>query len=197
MRDLDTNQRIGVAMLLVVLSGVIGWLVEFIITEFQGDFAHLYIKGGNFLPWINMYAYGAVLILLLTQSFHDRPRLVFLYSALACGIFELLTGFLVYNLDNGARYWDYRTAWWGIGNINGWVCPVSVVAFGLAALALVYLLLPFCISLAQRLPNRVFLGIVVAVFIVVMLDDITNLTWKLAGHPTAIDFYLSKGWQKL
>ncbi|MDO5481356.1 MAG: putative ABC transporter permease [Candidatus Saccharibacteria bacterium] len=197
MRDLDSHQRLGVIMLLAVICGAIGWVWEFIITEFQGGFSHLYVKGGNFLPWINMYAYGAILILLVTRNFRDQPLLVFLSSAVSCGIFELLTGCLIYALNDGARYWDYTTAWWGIGNINGWVCPASVIAFGFGALALIYFLLPRCVTLAKYTPKRTFLAFVTVLFSLILIDDLTNLLWKLSGHPTAIDYYLSKGWHKL
>ena len=191
---LETYQKVGVVLLIVVLAGFVGWVWEFLLAEFEGGFKHLYIKGGNLLPWMNIYAYGALLIMLLSHKLKKYPWAVFLVSALGCGLLELFAGWIVYTVGNGTRYWDYSTGFWSFGNINGFVCPASVVCFGLGALALMYLLLPFCIRVSMRMSKRAFLTFTITLFTVVMVDDITNLTLKNLGLPTAHDFYRSLGW---
>ena len=59
---LERWQWVGVMMLLVVFAGSFGWVYEFIFYYFDGGMRELYMQGGNFLPWINIYAIGAVLI---------------------------------------------------------------------------------------------------------------------------------------
>ncbi len=192
---LKTYQKVGVLFLIVVFSGFIGWLWEFSLAEVGGGFKHLYIKGGNFLPWLNIYAYGALLILAIAYWFRKNPWLVFVISALATGLLELFAGWIVYTVGNGTRYWDYTRSWWGIGNINGFVCPASAIIFGLGALLLIYWLLPHCIHLALTMSRRAFLTLAITLFVLVVVDDITNLTLKNLGLPTAMDFYHSLGWQ--
>jgi len=137
---LKTYQKIVVILLIVVLSGFVGWVWEFLLAEFEGGFQHLYIKGGNILPWMNIYAYGALLIMLVSHKLKKYPWAVFLVSAVACGLLEWFAGWLVYTVGNGTRYWDYSTGFWSFGNIDGFVCPASAIAFGLGALVLIYVL---------------------------------------------------------
>ena len=190
---LTLGQKVGILLLIIVISGFVGWLWEFIIVEIKGGFSHLYINGGNFLPWMNIYAYGAIVIILVAWRLRRWPWAVFIVSALAAGLVELFGGWLAYVLYDGARYWDYSNVWWGFGNIGGFVCPVSVMAFGFLALVLIYGLLPFCIRLALKMNRKAFLILAVSLFTVVMIDDITNLTLKNMGLPTAMDFYESLG----
>lgn len=191
---LKTYQKIGVILLIVVLSGFVGWVWEFLLAEVEGGFQHLYIKGGNILPWMNIYAYGALLIMLVSHKLKKYPWAVFLVSAVACGLLEWFAGWLVHTVGNGTRYWDYSTGFWSFGNIDGFVCLTSVICFGLGALALMYWLLPFCIKLSMRMSKRAFLTLTITLFTLVMVDDITNLTLKNLGLPTAHNFYQALGW---
>lgn len=188
---LEKYQKIGILLLIWVLAGFAGWVWEESLNLVgHGEFV---IKGGNLLPWLNIYAYGAMLIMLVSYKLRKHPVAVFIVSALATGLLELFAGWLVYTIYDGARYWDYRGEWWGIGNINGFVCPASALAFGLGALALMYGLLPWCIKIAQKMPKRAFLTLTITLFSLVMLDDITNLILKTFGLPTAMNFYESLG----
>ena len=103
---LERYQKNGALLLVIVLSGFAGWLWEFCLQEISGGFQGLYIKGGNLLPWINIYAYGAVLIIGTTYRLRKNPWLVFLVSAVVCGVLEGLAGWLVYSIFDGARYWN-------------------------------------------------------------------------------------------
>ena len=191
---LDQWQWLGVILLIVSLAGFIGWVWEFILIEFEGGFQNLYVNGGNLLPWMNIYAYGAILILLICYRLRKHPSLVFIAGAISTGLLEWLSGWLVYTLGNGTRYWDYSTSWIGIGHINGFVCPASACVFGLGALVLIYLLLPRCIALAQHMTRRKLLAISLALFSIIIIDDVVNLTLKNLNMPTAQDFYLNRGW---
>lgn len=192
---LKLYQKIGVVLLVVVFAGFFGWLWEFMLQEISGGFQHLYIKGGNLLPWINLYAYGALILIPTTYKLRRYPWAVFVASALVCGVLELFAGWIVYEVGHGTRYWNYELRWWGFGSIDGFVCPASVCAFGIAALLLVYWLLPICVKMAQRMSKRAFLTLAITLFTMVLVDDITNLTLKNLGLPTAMNLYESLGWK--
>ena len=74
------------------------------------------------------------------------------------GIVELIAGWLVYTLGDGARYWDYNDQPWNFGNIGGFVCLRSVLVFGFSALLLMYLIVPGLFYLAMKLPKEKYLG---------------------------------------
>ena len=188
---LATYQKVGIGFLIFVISGFIGWMYEFLLAWAENG--HIYMKGGNLLPWMNIYAFGALLIVPLTYKFVKKPWAVFLISALATGLLELAAGWLVYTIGNGTRYWNYCDGPWAFGSINGFVCPLSVTLFGLSALLLMYVVLPFCIKLATSMSRRAFLTLAISLFVLVLADELTNLTLKNLNLPTAIDFYQSLG----
>lgn len=190
---LETYQKIGVGLLIWVIAGVIGWIYEFIVGIV--DTGHVYMQGGNLLPWINIYAIGAILVIPLTYKLKRWPWAIFLVAAVVTGLVELVGGWLVYTIGNGTRYWNYDHGLWLVGNINGFVCLLSVVIFGVESLALMYIVLPFTIFLAKRMSRRAFLGLAWTLFALVMVDEVTNLCLKNAGAPTAMDLYRGLGWK--
>lgn len=192
-KKLDKWQKIGILMLVVVISGVFGWIYEVILYFFDGGMKDFYMQGGNFLPWINIYAFGALLILATTWRLRKYPWAVFLISVVTTGLLELVAGWLVYTIGNGTRYWDYNNEIWNFGNIGGFVCLRSVLFFGVSALILTYLIMPFCIKLACKMSKRAFLALAISLFTIVMVDELGNLICKNLGLPTAMDFYRGIG----
>lgn len=195
---LEKWQWVGIMMLLVVFAGFFGWVYEFIFYYFDGGTGEFYMQGGNFLPWINIYAIGAVLIVLTCWKIRKYPWAVFLVAFFVTGLLELVAGWLVYTIGNGTRYWDYNTEILNFGNIGGFVCLRSVLVFGVSALFLMYVVVPVGIWLSQRMSKRAFLALAITVFTLVMLDEVYNiLASKFFGWPDAMDFYRSMGWKYL
>ena len=52
-------QKVGIAFLIAVIAGCVGWLYEFVFTFINEGTGEWYMQGGNFLPWMNIYAIGA------------------------------------------------------------------------------------------------------------------------------------------
>ena len=193
-------QQVGIILLTWVFAGFFGWVYEFIFYYFDGGTGEFYMQGGNLLPWINIYAVGAILIMVLVQllKLKKHPWLVFLVSVVATGLLEFVSGWLVYVIGNGTRYWDYNTEILNFGNIGGFVCLRSVLIFGVSALMLVYLVVPFFVKLAKRMSKRAFLILAISLFSIVMVDEIYNLlASKVFGWPDAMELYKSMGWKYL
>lgn len=188
---LKKYQWVGIIFLVVVIAGFVGWLYEFLLA--WAEKGQIYMKGGNFLPWMNIYAIGAVCLVPIVLKLRRYPWAVFLASALVTGIVELLGGWLVYTIGDGTRYWNYNEGPWAFGSINGFVCVLSVVCFGLSALLLTYAVLPFCMHLALKMSRRAFLTLAISLFVLIIADELTNLTLKNLNLPTAMDFYRSLG----
>ena len=188
---LERWQKIGILFLVVVIAGFVGWLYEFLLA--WATEGRIYMQGGNLLPWMNIYAIGALLVIPVTYKLRRYPWVVFLVAVLVTGLVELVGGWLAYVLFDGARYWNYDSGPWAWGSINGFVCPLSVTIFGIGSLLLVYLVVPICIYLSRRMSKRAFLILAITLFSVVMLDEVTNLVLKNLGEPTAMDFYESLG----
>ncbi len=195
---LERWQWVGILMLVFVFAGFFGWLYEFIFYFFDAGTGEFYMQGGNFLPWINIYAFGAMLIMLLCFKIRKYPWAVFLLSVVITGALEFVAGWLVYTIGNGTRYWDYNTEIWNFGNIEGFVCLRSVLVFGLSALMLMYLIVPFFVWLSQKMSKRAFLTLAISLFVLVMVDEAYNLlASKVFGWPDAMEFYRTHGWKYL
>ena len=191
-------QQIGIIFLVWVFAGFFGWVYEFIFYFFDGGTGEFYMQGGNLLPWINIYAIGAIFILLTTLKFKRYPWAVFLISVVVTGVLEFVSGWLVYAIGNGTRYWDYNVEILNFGNIGGFVCLRSVLFFGVSALFLVYAIVPFCVYLAKKMNKKAFLTLAILLFSLVMVDEVYNLfASKVFGWPDAMVFYKSLGWKYL
>ena len=194
MKPLQRYQKVGILLLVIVIAGFFGWTYEMIFYFFDGGMTELYMQGGNFLPWINIYAIGALVILLTTWRLRKYPWAVFLISVVTTGVLELVAGWLVYAIGNGTRYWDYNTEIWNFGNIGGFVCLRSVLFFGVSALILTYWIVPFCEYLARKMSRKAFLILAISLFSIVMVDEIYNMfASHIFGWPNAMEFYRGIG----
>ena len=104
----DKETMLGIFCLVVVITGIFGFLYEFIFYYFNGGMKEFYWRGGNFLPWINIYATGSIMIYLLTYKYRKKPWQVFLISFLSTGILEYFSGLGMYIIGHGKRCWDYN-----------------------------------------------------------------------------------------
>lgn len=196
MKDLTKKQKITLICLLIVISGIIGWVYEFFFYYANSGFKTFYFRGGNFLPWINIYMYGSFLILFLTRKVKKKPILVFLISMVSTGILEYLSGYILYGVLGWTKCWNYNNEILNWGNIGGYVCLRSVLIFGLAGLALVYLIVPTLIKLVKKYPKLYIVSIILAS--IFLLDEIYNLfLYKLFNLPNSIELYKSIGFKYL
>ena len=191
---LEKWQIVGALSLIIVLSGIFGWIYEFIFYYFNSGIQKFYLRGANFLPWINIYATGSIMILLLTRNYKKNPLLVFLIAFISTGILEYFSGLAMYKLMNGIRCWDYNTEILNFGNIDGFVCLRSVTFFGLSALFLVYFLFPLCIYVSTKMNKKLFLIISISLCSLFLFDELYNLIFaKILNTPRATDVYKNFG----
>ncbi|MBR3117182.1 MAG: putative ABC transporter permease [Bacilli bacterium] len=194
-KELETWQKIGIACLLFVISGIIGWIIEFIFYYFNGGMKEFYWQGGNFLPWMNIYAIGAFLMFGVTYKYRSNPLTVFTLSIISATLLEFTAGYVLDKFFD-LRFWDYNVEILNFGNINGYICLRSVLGFGIAGIFLMYVLIPFLISLSKTIPKKVFLTISICLCSIFLLDELYNLFFaRLLNLPTAMEIYEGKGFK--
>lgn len=192
---LETWQKIGVICLIISISGTFGWIYEFIFYYFNSGMKIFYYRGANFLPWINIYATGSLMILYLTKNKKKKPLYIFLISFISTGILEYISGYGMLKLAH-MRCWDYNTEILNFGNINGFVCLRSVTFFGLSALLLVYLITPVCIYLSKKINKKLFLTISITICTIIIFDELYNLIFaRILNLPRAADIYKNIGFK--
>lgn len=189
----DRTTAIGIVSLLIVITGMFGFLYEFIFYYFNGGMTTFYWRGGNFLPWINIYATGSVLIYLLTYKDRKKPLKVFLVSVITTGVLEYFSG-LGMDKIAGKRCWDYSQEILGALNINGYVCLRSVLVFGVFSLLLIYIVLPLIFYIAKKSNKKVFVTTSVILCSIIMIDEFYNLLIARIFHlPRAYNVYSKLG----
>lgn len=190
----DRVTMIGIFCLIIVITGIFGFLYEFIFYYFNGGMKQFYWRGGNFLPWINIYATGSLMIYFLTYRYRKKPFKVFLISFISTGILEYFSGLGMYIIGNGLRCWDYNQEILNFGNVHGFVCLRSVLFFGLSSLLLMYIIIPFCFYLAKKVDKRVFLTVSISLCSIILFDEFYNLLFaRILNLPRARDIYTKIG----
>ena len=192
----DKLTMIGIFALIIVIAGVFGWVYEFIFYYFNSGMKYFYYRGGNFLPWINIYATGSLAIYFFTYKLRKNPLKVFLLSTITCGIIEFLGGWLLYSFGDGFRCWDYNTEILNFGNISGFVCLRSVLFFGISSLLFIYVIVPMCYYLANKMNKKTFLIVSITLCSIILFDELYNLLFaRILDLPRASDIYKKIGFK--
>ena len=192
----DKYTVLGVLFLVAVISGIFGFVYEVIFYYFNFGMKDIYMRGSNFLPFINIYATGSIIIYILTKRLKKNPFLIFLISVIATGILEFISGYVMYEFFDGFRCWDYNTEILNFGNIGGYVCLRSVLFFGISSLLLMYVIVPMCYYLATILNKKTFIIISYSIFALFLIDDLYNLLIaRIFDLKRASDIYKSLGFK--
>lgn len=193
----DKPTWLGIFCLIIVIAGMFGWLYEVVFYFFNSGMKEVFWRGGNFSPWINIYAIGAVAIFFLTYKKRKNPLFVFFVSAITCGILEYIAGWGMDVFAN-LKCWDYSSEIWTFGDINGYVCTRSVLVFGVSALLLMYAVVPFCFYLARHMNKKAFLIISYTLCAIILIDELYNLIFaRVFGLPRASTIYKKLGFHYL
>lgn len=107
-------------------------------------------RGTKYGPWIPIYGYGGILVILLLYRFRHSKIRVFLYGIIISTVFEYLTSVV---LEYGLHvvYWDYSEDFM---NFQGRISLGSSLAFGVFSLCGTYLFAPAAVAIAHRLPPK-------------------------------------------
>ena len=195
---LNKKEIIVIFCLIFVIGGVFGWLYEFLFYWMNSGFRTFYWRGANYLPWINIYAYGSFLIIFLTYRFRKKPLIVLLISMISTGILEYCTGYVIYGKLGWIRCWDYNKEILNFGNVNGYICLRSITVFGISGLILMYGMLPLFIKIAKEFNIKKMLILSILLFSIFFIDNAYNfMLYKYFPIPKASDFYKEKGFNYL
>lgn len=153
-------------VLFFFLLSFAGWLWEvglYLVTE------HTWINRGVYQgPYLPIYGAGGLLLWFLLQRLHKRPFWTFWLSMVICSALEYgASVFLEWRW--GARWWDYGGHFM---NLNGRICLLGAVCFGLGGMLLNCYLLPWYMRLYHRLSPRKRM-ILCAIFLTLFVLDVT------------------------
>ncbi|MCH5262765.1 MAG: putative ABC transporter permease [Lachnospiraceae bacterium] len=149
---------------LFFLLSVFGWVWEGFLSMFQND---TYVNRGFLTgPWLPVYGIGGVMLEILFHRWRDKPVLTFVSSMVLCTVLEYLTGWYL-ELTWGVKWWDYSEM---PLNLQGRICLLSSLLFGLAGMLLVWVIAPLFNLLYRKVPIRIRTSIGLLVIIAFAAD---------------------------
>ncbi len=173
-----TMRKAVIPLLMVfVCGGIFGFVYEELF--YRIDLGYFVKRGSTLGPWIPIYGFGAVLIVLATERLRRKPILLFLVAAAVAGLLELVTGYVLFH-GLQIRLWDYNVEIWNWLNIGGYVCLRSVLFFGASALLLQYVLHPAFVRLYQKYDRRA--AWVTGGLVLLFAADICGAAVRLSGN---------------
>ncbi len=145
--------------------------------------AHSWVNRGIYRgPYLPIYGVGGVLLWFLLHRLHRRPVCTFFLSMLVCSLLEYAASvFLEWKW--GMRWWDYSGHFL---NLNGRICLLGAVVFGLGGMALNCYLLPLYMRYYHKLPKGWRIALCFALLAVFAADAAycavyPNAGWGIAG----------------
>ena len=148
---INFKKTICILILIMIFSGFFGFIYETIF--YKIDLGYFIKRGSTFGPWIPIYAFGGLLITVVSYRFRKSPFMIFVINSILTGLLEYGTGFVLYEFF-GIRLWDYNTEIWNYGNINGYICLRSVLFFGISSLFLIYIIIPLLLKTSTKISEK-------------------------------------------
>lgn len=131
------KEKIIYWILIFLIGSLIGWVYEeifYYVTENT-----ISNRGFFYGPYLPVYGWGSVLLMLILRKLKKPPILIFILSMLITGIVEYITGYIMYAIYERV-WWDYTGLFL---NIGGYVCFRSVFTFAIGTIGLIYFIEPY------------------------------------------------------
>lgn len=159
-------------ILLFIIYGLLGWIVEVLYVRYNSG--HFYNRGFLHMPFLPIYAVGAITITISLQSL-TNPLLVYGLGVIVTSILEYLTSFIMERLFH-TRWWDYSHYKY---NLNGRICLKNSLLFGVLSLVVIYGLNPLffkVISIISEPSKQLIVNIFTGLFIVDLAYTLRNVS---------------------
>lgn len=134
-------------VLLFFLYCFLGWIWECCYVSVK---KREWINRGFFYgPWLPIYGFGAIVILLSTRPAQDSLPLIFLGGMTGATALELVTGWAMEQLFH-MRYWDYSDQ---PLNFHGYICFFVSLSWGVFSVLLVKFIQPVAEKFLSWIPD--------------------------------------------
>lgn len=151
-----------------VFYSILGWVYETILcSTLEKRFINRGFLNGPYCP---IYGFGALIVILTLRSV-ENVVLLFLMAAVLTSTLEYITSWGMEKLFH-ARWWDYSHKKW---NINGRVCLLGAVAFGVLSLLIMKVVHPFVFLYTQKVPEKVLRYGSFALFALLLSDSLYTI----------------------
>ena len=182
------DYSLSIYFLLFFIYSFGGWLLEIATVSLKEK---KFVSRGFLIgPYLPIYGFGAVLMTLFLTRYSYDIIVLFILSFTLCCVLEYITSYIMEKLFN-ARWWDYSNRRF---NINGRVCLLNGIYFGLCGLLVILITNPMLLAFLSHIPNNV-LNVLAITFSIIFFIDLTissiiimsfrNTTSKVTADNTA------------
>ena len=141
----DRKYNLVSIVLLFFTFSFVGWLWEVILK--LAESGHFVNRGTMYGPWLPIYGFGGILILIILKPIRKNPWLTFILACILCGIVEYTTGWYLETFKH-MKWWDYTGY---ILNIKGRVCIEGLIVFGLGGCSFTYVFAPLIDNMYKKI----------------------------------------------
>lgn len=156
------------------IYAVLGWCAEVCYAALcTGHFVNRGFLNGPVCP---IYGVGVVVVIGLLTPVKENVFLLFFCSVLLTSTLEWFTGFVLERLFH-QKWWDYSDKPY---NLNGYICPMFSVLWGIACLLVMDVIHPMVAGLVESIPHLAGMVLLV-IFSVVLLVDLAATVAAMVG----------------
>ena len=119
-------------------------------------------------PWLPIYGFGGLFVLVLLHKLRKRPFWFFIGTIVLCGTVEYMTGWALEVMFN-AKWWDYSGYFL---NLNGRISAEGLLVFGICGMAFIYVLAPLLDNFIRKINRKVLLCIGLTLLVLIISDAI-------------------------
>lgn len=153
----------SLAMLFVIFSNF-GWTWElFYYFLMKGQLIN---RGFNHGPWLPIYGFGGLIVLMGLHRVRKRPVVFFFSTIISCGAVEYFTSWFLEAAFN-KKWWDYSGYFL---NLNSRICAEGLFVFGVCGLAFIYVLAPIIDNLIRKINRKVLVPLAVVLVMIIAAD---------------------------
>ncbi len=182
----NKNYKIDSLILMFFAAGVTGWIWEVGLHLFQyGSFVN---RGSLHGPWLPIYGWGLILLLILLKKCRNNPILTFLLAIIVCGTIEYATGWYLETFKN-LRYWDYDGFFL---NLHGRICLEGLIVFGLGGCAFIYFAAPFLDSIFEKIKPNIKVILCIVLTLLFIIDSVYSSKHPNTGEGVSQNFQIKK-----
>lgn len=131
-------------------------------------------------PYCPIYGFGALSIIILLKKYMNDYVVFFVMSIIVCSALEYLTSFFMEKIFK-ARWWDYSNKNF---NINGRICLINSIAFGVIATVIMYFVNPEINMIISKIPENTLEIISIILFIIFVVDYVVSSKLMLSFKDT-------------
>ncbi len=138
-------------------------------------------RGFLYGPWLPIYGFGGLLVVIFLDPVSQQPLLVFILAFLLTSMLEYFTSWALERLFS-VKLWDYSRM---KVNINGRVCLLNSTLFGIMGLAAEYIVQPRMARLISDIPSAVIHPVALLIAMVLSVDA-TLSVMKMASFKAGL-----------